>query len=79
MLKYMILIAVALSVVEANGWFIVPTYVIVLCWIFSIVCLAFYYWGKGFGDEISKRYEDIAKAAARMEVYKHEHKEDAHD
>ena len=45
---------IILSIVKANGWFIVPMPVLVFCWVMSFVCWLIYSYALGVGEGAAK-------------------------
>ena len=55
------LIALALSIVRANGWFIVPGYCVVFAWIIALLGATIASYVKGVGEGVAeavKKKED---------------------
>lgn len=44
-----------LSIIKANGWIVIPTYCIVICWIMSFFSCIIYSYAKGIGEELAKK------------------------
>lgn len=42
MIKLLLFLGIILSIVKANGWFIIPMPVLVFCWVGSFVCWMIY-------------------------------------
>lgn len=42
MIKLLLFLGIILSIVKANGWFIVPMPVLVFCWVMSFFCWLIY-------------------------------------
>ena len=55
MIVLLMFLGIALSIVQANGWFIVPNLCIVFCYVMSVVSWLVYSYAKGLGEELSKR------------------------
>lgn len=55
MIVFLMFLGIALSIVQANGWFIVPNFCIVFCYVMSICACLAYSHAKGLGEELSKR------------------------
>lgn len=51
-------IGLALSIIKANGWILVPGFCVAICWIFSIAYWIFYSIGKGFADGMNEKLEE---------------------
>lgn len=58
MILFLMFIAIALSIVKANGWIIVPTSCVVLCWIIIVWSWLIYSYARGIGEEISKQIKE---------------------
>lgn len=50
-----LLTGIALHIVKANDWFVVPTFCIVFCYIFGFICSMIEYTAKNIGKEIARR------------------------
>ena len=57
MIIFLMFLGIALSIIKANGWIIVPTFCIVFCWVVSFVSWLAYAYAKGMGEELGKRIE----------------------
>lgn len=55
MIVLLMFLGIALSIAQANGWFIVPNFCIVFCYVMSVVSWLVYSYAKGLGEELSKR------------------------
>lgn len=58
MILFLMLIGIALSIVKANGWIIVPTSCVVFCWVISACSWLIYSYARGIGEEISKKIKE---------------------
>lgn len=54
MIKLLLFLGIILSIVKANGWFIVPMPVLVFCWVGSFVCWMIYSYALGVGEGAAK-------------------------
>lgn len=54
MIKLLLFLGIILSIVKANGWFIVPMPVLVFCWVMSFVCWLIYSYALGVGEGAAK-------------------------
>ena len=55
MIVLLMFLGIALSIVKANGWFIVPDFSVVFCYVMSFFSWLVYSYAKGLGEELSKR------------------------
>lgn len=55
MIVFLMFLGIALSIVQANGWFIVPDFCVVFCYVVSFFSWLAYSYAKGLGEELSKR------------------------
>lgn len=55
MIVLLMFLGIALSIVQANGWFIVPNFCIVFCYVMSFFSWLVYSYAKGLGEELTKR------------------------
>lgn len=55
LLLFLPFLGVALSIVAANGWLVIPTYCIVLCYIASAIAGLVYSYARGVTDELMKK------------------------
>lgn len=55
MIVSLMFLGIALSIVQANGWFIVPNFCVVFCYVMSFFSWLAYSYAKGLGEELSKR------------------------
>ena len=62
MIKLLLFLGIILSIVKANGWFIVPMPVLVFCWVMSFVCWLIYSYALGVGEGAAK---EMRKSTAR--------------
>ena len=49
MIRLLLFLGIILSIVKANGWFVVPMPVLVFCWVGSFVCWLLYSYALGVG------------------------------
>lgn len=54
MIKLLLFLGIILSIVKANGWFVVPMPVLVFCWVGSFVCWLLYSYALGVGEGAAK-------------------------
>ena len=54
MIKLLLFLGIILSIVKANGWFIIPMPVLVFCWVGSFVCWMIYSYALGVGEGAAK-------------------------
>lgn len=54
MIKILLFLGIVLSVIRANGWIVVPIYVVIFCWVMSFVCWIIYSYAIGIGEGIAK-------------------------
>lgn len=57
MIKLLLFLGIVLSIVKANGWFVVPIPVLIFCWAMSFVCWLIYSYALGVGEKNRKRDE----------------------
>ena len=50
MIRLLLFLGIILSIVKANGWFVVPMPVLVFCWVGSFVCWLLYSYALGVGE-----------------------------
>lgn len=55
MLLLLAISGMVLSIIKANGWIVIPTYCVVLCWIMAFISCMIYSYAKGIGEELSKK------------------------
>ena len=55
MIKLLLFLGIILSIVKANGWFIIPMPVLVFCWVGSFVCWMIYSYALGRSDYYSSK------------------------
>ena len=55
MIVFLMFLGIALSIVQANGWFIVPNFCIVFCYVMSFFSWLAYSYAKGLGEELSNK------------------------
>lgn len=55
MIVLLMFLGIALSIVQANGWFIVPNFCVVFCYVTSFFSWLAYSYAKGLGEELSKK------------------------
>lgn len=55
MIVFLMFLGIVLSIVQANGWFIVPNLCIVFCYVMSFFSWLIYSYAKGLGEELSKK------------------------
>ena len=51
----LLIIAVGLSIVRANGWIVVPTYIIVFSWILLFCGYGLKQYGCGIGEKLAEK------------------------
>ncbi len=54
MIRLLLFLGIILSIVKANGWFVVPMPVLVFCWVGSFVCWLLYSYALGVGEGAAK-------------------------
>lgn len=54
MIRLLLFLGIILSIVKANGWFIVPMPVLVFCWVMSFICWLMYSYALGIGEGVAK-------------------------
>ena len=54
MIKLLLFLGIILSIVKANGWFVVPMPVLVFCWVMSFICWLIYSYALGVGEGAAK-------------------------
>ena len=52
---FLMFLGIALSIVQANGWFIVPNFCVVFCYVTSFLSWLASSYARGLGGELSKR------------------------
>lgn len=63
MVYFLIILAIALSIVKANGWILVPNFCVVVCWIFVIVYWFVYSYAITIAKHIDKKMaEELSEA-----------------
>lgn len=55
MIVLLMFLGIALSIAQANGWFIVPNFCIVFCYVMSFFSWLVYSYAKGLEEELPKR------------------------
>lgn len=55
MIVFLMFLGMALSIVQANGWIIVPNFRIVFCYVMSFFSWLIYSYAKGLREELSKK------------------------
>lgn len=58
MIVFLMFLGIALSIVQANGWFIVPDFCVVFCYVMSFFSWLAYSYAKGLGEELSKKIKN---------------------
>lgn len=54
MISAMFIVGIILYIIKANGWIVIPTFCIFLCFAVSLFYLLIYSWAKGIGEGIAK-------------------------
>lgn len=65
MIYFFMLLGVALSIVSANGWFVVPTFCITFCWVISIAACLLYAFASSIAKSINKKLLDELNSYGR--------------
>lgn len=61
MLFLLAISGMVLSIIKANGWIVIPTYCVVLCWIMNFFSCIIYSYAKGIGEELAKKVKQEKK------------------
>ena len=69
-----LLLAVVLSIIKANGWFIIPTYLMCIIWISCSFYFIVYCYAKTISDNIDKKYVEEIKRLNEENKKLKEHK-----
>lgn len=71
MLYIIMFLGIVLSIVKANGWFVVPTFVLAFCWVMTFFGWVIYNYAKGLSDGINKKMnEQVVSLTKELEEYK---------
>lgn len=62
MIKILVFLGIALSIVKANGWLVIPTFCIVFCWGISIAYMLIYSFVTSLKEQVADKM--IAKYKA---------------
>ena len=68
MIWVMIFMGIALSIIRANGWIIVPTFCLVFCWGISIVCAVIHCYVTSLKEKVINELNSAAKKDGRCPV-----------
>lgn len=56
-----LLLCISLSIVKANEWIIIPKFVVIVCWVISIICTLVYSYARGKSANVNKQLVEKIK------------------